>query len=122
MKILVIPDAQVRDRVPTQHLAWAGQYAADKRPDIIVNLCDFYDMPSLSSYDRGTKSFEGRRYTKDIDAGNRGLDILHNPIAKVHNYNPQLDATLGNHEHRIEKAIETDPRLEGTIGLDDLSF
>jgi len=44
------------------HLTWAGQYAVDKKPDVIVHIGDHWDMPSLSHYDKGTKSFEGRRY------------------------------------------------------------
>ncbi len=122
IKIAVIPDCQVKDDVPLQHLTWAGKYLADKRPDVIVNLCDFYDMPSLCEYDKGKKSFEGRRYNKDIDAGDRGLELLHIPIAKARNYHPVMHATLGNHEHRINKVVDLDARLEGRIGLHDLSF
>jgi hypothetical protein len=33
---------------------------------------------------------------------------------------PRFVRCLGNHEHRISKAIDRDPILEGTIGLDDL--
>jgi hypothetical protein len=37
-------------------------------------------------------------------------------------YNPRLVLTLGNHEHRITKVVNTDPKLDGTIGLDDLRY
>ena len=47
MRILVIPDCQVKQGVPLEHLTWAGQAIADYRPDIVVNLGDFADMPSL---------------------------------------------------------------------------
>ena len=57
MKICVIPDCQIKEGVPTEHLEWAGQYIADKKPDVIVNIGDFWDMPSLSSYDKGRKDF-----------------------------------------------------------------
>src|ERR1035437_3365549 len=64
---LIIPDCQVHSGVPTQHLEWVGKYIAQKRPDVIVCIGDFADMPSLCSYDKGKKSFEGRRYVLDIE-------------------------------------------------------
>ena len=36
MRILVIPDCQVKQGVPLEHLTWAGRYAAKKKPDVIV--------------------------------------------------------------------------------------
>jgi hypothetical protein len=37
-------------------------------------------------------------------------------------YNPRLVLTLGNHENRIAKAVNSDSKLDGTIGLDDLCY
>jgi hypothetical protein len=37
-------------------------------------------------------------------------------------YKPRLILTLGNHEDRITRAVEGDPKLEGTIGLSDLKY
>ena len=88
-------------------------------------------MPSLSSYDVGTKSFEGRRYKADIEAVHSGMEYLLAPIkaynakaAKGHRerYNPRLVLTMGNHENRIVRVINSDPKLDGTIGLGDLNY
>jgi hypothetical protein len=131
MKIMVIPDGQVKSGVPMSHWTWAGKYAALKRPDIIVNLGDWADMESLSSYDKGKKSFEGRRYKKDIDSIKKAITMFEKPIndlndelAKQHKkrYNPRKIITLGNHEHRIVRAVESSPEYEGIIGLDDLPY
>ena len=131
MKIMVIPDTQVKPNGITEHLKWAGQYAAEKRPDVIVHIGDHFDMPSLSSYDVGTKSFEGRRYTNDIKAGIEAMETFLQPIRdeqqrlitnKKARWNPRLVFTLGNHEQRIERAIEKDPKLDGLIGYDDLKL
>jgi hypothetical protein len=122
IKIAFIPDCQVKDGIPLEHLTWAGKYIADKQPDIIVQAGDFADMPSLSSYDKGRKSFEGRRYRKDVDAVKRGMDILLKPILRKAKYKPRRILTLGNHEDRISRAIEDDAKLEGTIGLQDLGY
>ncbi len=130
-KHLVIPDVQLKPGVPTEHLAWIAQYAVDKRPDVIVIIGDWADMPSLSSYDVGKKSFEGRTYRDDILAANDGLQMLMAPIKaeierreKNHRprWNPRLIVTLGNHEHRINRAIEDDRKLEGLISTDDIFF
>lgn len=131
MKILYIPDCQVKEGVSTDHLDWISQYIIDKRPDVIVNGGDFADMPSLSSYDVGKKSFEGRRYMKDISAVVAAQDRLLSPIHKLQDqqrrnkqkvYNPKLYLTLGNHEQRIERAVESDPKLEGLIKYEDLGY
>ena len=80
MKHLIIPDTQVKPNTPTDHLKWAGQYATEKKPDVIVHIGDHWDMESLSSYDKGKKSFEGRRYTKDIDSGITAMQTFLKPI------------------------------------------
>jgi hypothetical protein len=129
MKHMVIPDTQVKPGCPIEHLKWAGQYAVDKKPDVIVHIGDHWDMPSLSHYDKGTKSFEGRRYTQDIAAGIAGMEEFLAPIRaeqrrlkvnKHKQWNPRLVFTLGNHENRITRAIESDPKLDGLIGFSDL--
>ena len=46
-KHLVIPDCQVKSDVPLENLEWIGRYIVDKKPDVIINIGDFADMPSL---------------------------------------------------------------------------
>jgi hypothetical protein len=83
MKHLVIPDTQVKPGISLDYLRWIGQYAAEKQPDVIVQIGDFADMPSLSSYDTGKKSFEGRTYKADIRAALKGMEILLEPIKRL---------------------------------------
>ncbi len=131
MKIAVIPDTQVKKGVPIDHLLYAGKYIAEKKPDVIVHIGDHWDMPSLSSYDKGKKSFEGRRYKDDIEAGNFAMDLFMQPIKKEMNrirnnkkkqWNPRFVFTLGNHEERINRAIEHDAILEGVIGQEQFNL
>ena len=131
MKHLVIPDTQVKPNSPTDHLRWAGLYAAEKKPDVIVHIGDHFDMPSLSSWDVGKKSFEGRRYKDDIEAGIHAMEVFLQPIRdeqqrlkvnKHKQWRPRMVFTLGNHENRIERAIESDPKLDGLIGYKDLQL
>lgn len=121
-KHFVIPDVQAKPGVPLKHLEWAGRYAAEKRPDVIVCIGDFADMPSLSLYDRGKKSFEGRRYKADIEAAHKAMETLMAPIVSEPDYKPELVLVIGNHEHRITRATEDDSKLDGTIGLHDLGY
>jgi hypothetical protein len=128
MKIAVIPDTQVKPGVDLTYLSKIGEYLVEKQPDVIIHLGDHWDMPSLSSYDIGKKSFEGRRYKNDIQAGNAGMDELLYPIKSYNKraaanhkprYRPEMHFLMGNHENRINRAVNNDAKLEGTIGVED---
>jgi hypothetical protein len=106
--------------VPLEHMRWAGQYAAIKKPDRIIHIGDHWDMPSLSSYDKGKKSFENRRYKKDIAAGNLGMDLFMQPIYDEMERDPwelSLDFFMGNHEQRVDRVSEVQPELDGVLDL-----
>lgn len=131
MQIAVIPDTQVKPGVDTTYIKWISDYLVDKKPEVIVHLGDHWDMPSLSSYDVGKKSFEGRRYLDDIKAGNDAMTLLTSSITE-HNdkqrrngkklYNPTKVFLFGNHENRINRAVENDAKIEGVIGYKDLNL
>ena len=131
-RILVIPDTQVKPGVNTDHLEWAGKYAVKMKPDVIVHIGDHWDMPSLSSYDKkGSRQMEGKRYVADIAAGNEAMDRFMAPIheevdrlrrGKRKAWNPRLVYTMGNHEQRIERAVDQDAQLEDLISLDDFNL
>lgn len=126
---VVIPDTQAKYGVPTAHLDWVSRYIVDKfkgRPNVrIIHLGDHWDMPSLSSYDRkGGKLMEGRRYTTDIEYGNRAWDILSKRIyaeMDKSGWAPDLHFLYGNHEERINRASDQDAQLAGLISLDQLA-
>lgn len=119
---IVIPDMQVCPDKPTDHCEWVGKYIAEKRPDVIINIGDFADMPSLSTYDMGRKAGEGARYVRDIEAAQEGMERLVAPFRKVPRYRPEMHLTLGNHEHRIDRHVESYPHLEGTLSTNDLAY
>lgn len=128
---LVIPDTQVKEGVDLSHLDWIGQFILDKKPDVLIQIGDFADLPSLSSYDAGKKSFEGRRYLSDVNITKKSMDRLLSPMRLFNKkqsknghkqYKPRMVLTLGNHEDRISRAINDDPKLDGTIGIGDLGY
>lgn len=131
MRHLVIPDTQCKPGNSFEHLTWVGKYAAEKKPEVIVHLGDHWDMPSLSVYDVGKKSFEGRTYQADIEAGHAGMKALMSPIwdeqkrlktNKEKQWKPRLVFICGNHEERIQRAIQSDRKLEGLIGYHDFKL
>lgn len=131
---VVIPDTQAKPGAPTDHLKWIGQYIVDQfhdQPIKIIHLGDHADMPSLSSYDKGKKSMEGRRYLQDIEAANEAWQILNKPLNDFNlnrrktrhaKWQPERHILLGNHEDRINRAVESDAQLEGVISTDDLIY
>lgn len=130
-KHLIITDPQIKPGRETSFLRAIGNYSADKKPDTIVCIGDFADMPSLSLYDVGKKSFEGRTYKEDIQSVHEGMSVLMSPIQnevariarnKKKKWKPRLVMTLGNHEQRISRAVELDRKLDGLISIDDLQY
>lgn len=122
MRVAYIPDVQAKPGIDFRFLTAVGMYIAEKRPEVIVQGGDFDDMPSLSSYDRGKRKFEGRRYRADIDAGKRAMDTLMEPIARAKGYSPRLELLLGNHEDRVDRMTNDNPELEGLISTADFGY
>ena len=119
---LIIGDPHAHPEHDNLRFKALGRFIAERRPDKIICIGDFADMPSLSSYDKGKLSYEGRRYSKDIAAAQDAMEKLENQIAKARGYKPEKHLTLGNHENRIVRAVQDDPMLEGKVGLGDLSY
>jgi hypothetical protein len=132
MKILVVPDNQVKEGVDLSYLELVGKYIVDKKPDVVVHLGDFADMPSLSTHDKaGSKYFEGLRYKKDVDVAKEAMKSLLAPLRRLQEhqkkvkdkvYKPRMVMLLGNHENRIDRAINNNPMLEGVISVKDLDY
>jgi hypothetical protein len=131
MKHMVIPDTQADPGRPSDHMTWAGKYAAEKKPDVIIHLGDHWNMGSLSSYDKGKGSMEGKRYKLDIEAGNEAMDKFMAPIRKEQRrmkknkkkvWSPRMIFLLGNHEERIERAVNDNIQLADLISYDDFNL
>lgn len=124
-KYIVIPDTQCKPGISLEYLRWVGEYIAEKKPDVIVHLGDHADMESLSSYDKGKKSAEGKRVANDIEVAIAGMNVLLAPIKReqsLSGYSPQMVFTLGNHEQRLSRHVEANPELEGFLGYESLKY
>jgi hypothetical protein len=118
---------QAKPGIDFSYLRRIGLYMVEKKPDIVVCIGDFADMPSLSSYDKGKKSYEGRRYTRDIEAAQFAMQAFLGPLNEYNAvsktpYRPRMVMTLGNHEDRILRAANEDAKLDGLIGIKDLAY
>lgn len=130
-KHLVIPDVQAKPGHDFSYLNKIGHYIVEKKPDVLINIGDFADMPSLSTYDYGKKSFEGKRYKNDIEAAHEAMNALLEPMwtfnekakrNKEKQYAPKMVLTIGNHEQRINRAVDNDPKLDGVLSVHDLGY
>lgn len=129
---LYIPDSQVRKGVSLDFLEWIGKYIVRKQPEVIVHAGDFADMESLSSYDKGKRTAEGKRVNEDIEVAIEAMKVLLKPLydlqqsqLKEHGkvlYKPRMVMTLGNHEGRIDRHVNANPELHGFLSTDSLRY
>jgi hypothetical protein len=130
MRHMIIPDTQVKPGVDTIHLDWAARAAVKYKPDVIVVIGDFWDLPSLSKHALpGSAETEGARVLEDIRAGNEAFERFAMPIQaeqarltrnKEKGWYPRCEFLFGNHEHRLTRHVDSDPKLTGILTLDSL--
>lgn len=122
----IIPDTQDRPDVPKDHLEWVGQAIVEYKPDTVIHIGDHWDMPSLSMHDgAGSMKMEGARYTDDINSGNDAFAALCKPMEdeqarlrrnKEKQWKPRKVFLFGNHENRINRAVNANPKYAGALG------
>lgn len=119
---LILPDPHAHPEHDNRRADLAGKLILDLKPDVVINLGDMYDMPSMASYDKGTKSFHGRSYKKDLEAGLDFDERLWAPIKKAKKKRPRAVFIEGNHEFRLKRLLELQPELEGTVSFRDFDL
>lgn len=131
-KLLVIGDPHSSPDTDNRRFDWLGNFILEQDPEIVICIGDFADLNSLSSYDRGKKTAELRRYRNDIAACHDALTRINKPledfnnkrknIRKAQRKSPKKIMILGNHEERIIRAVNLAPELEGTLSIKDLRY
>ena len=129
---LYIPDTQCKTGISLNYLRYIGEYIVRKKPDVLIHGGDHADMESLSSYDKGKKSAEGKRVSRDIEVAIEGMKALLKPLYDLQQkelemygeirYKPRMVLTLGNHEDRITRYVNDTPELEGFLSIDSLKY
>jgi len=137
--MIIIGDAHVRPDISNERFDWLGEYIAEYvkgNPETtvkIIDMGDFEDMPSLSSYDRGKLDFEGRRYAADLAAAHDARRRLLKPLDELQSKaiqnkkkiptNYELYALGGNHfEGRLNRILQENPWLDGTLRVADGAY
>ncbi|MCP4113817.1 MAG: hypothetical protein GY737_00150 [Desulfobacteraceae bacterium] len=120
--ILVIGDSHDNPETPGDRYDWAAAAIIDTKPEVVVDMGDFATCGSLSKFEkRGSRVMEGQRFSLDAAHARDSRKRLTRLIGKSKTYNPRLIALQGNHEYRIERAIEEDPTaLEGFLSAECL--
>lgn len=99
---------------------WLSKLIIDIRPDVFVHLGDGPDLPSLYQADKGKVYFKGQNYSKDIDSHCDFQARTWEPVAARKKKLPRRVYIHGNHDNRIQSAIDKHPELSGTISFEDL--
>lgn len=98
-------------------MEWAGKYASEKQPDTIIMLGDWYDLPSLSSYDvvDNPGEYYGLQYEADLAAGDASVLLFQSALREARGYQPRRVYLVGNHEERYLRLIRSQPKLKGSL-------
>ena len=132
---VIIGDSHSKPEMSNRRFDWLGNFLLDivkDNPDsdvTTIDMGDWEDMPSLSSYDVGKKCYEGRRYIRDLEAGWDARIRTDKPISEYNerakrNHEKRLTlrkvALGGNHfERRVQRVVEGSPMLDGVISISD---
>lgn len=119
---IIIGDTHAHYQHHNDRADWLSRLISDVKPDVVVHMGDHADMPSLSSYDKGKRSFHGKSYRKDIDVSLEFQERLWEPVKRQKKKLPYRVILEGNHEQRIERVLDLSPELTGTVDFKDLQF
>jgi hypothetical protein len=111
--VLVIPDQHAHHKHSNVRADYLGLFIKDLKPDLLVNMGDAADLPSLCQYDKGKAKFYANSYQKDIEAHLDFQQRMFAPMIKAKKRKPQTVFLVGNHEQRINRALEYEPYLSG---------
>lgn len=120
---LVIGDAHSNPDVSNRRFDWLANFIEDKRPDVIIDIGDWGDFDSIGTYNKGKQAAWGQSYRRDVECFLDASKRVFGRISKIKGYNPRIERFGGNHEEgRIDKCIDANPELDGTIKLADLKL
>lgn len=121
---IVFGCAHVDPSINNDRFKWLGELIYDTRPDYVIDLGDFDNLRSLNSFDSKKPSLVvASNYQEDINHGQEARDLIRHKIRKMKVKRPYFIGLEGNHENRIKKALEYDPRISGErygISFDNL--
>ena len=124
---LVIPDSHAYPDDDFKRFEWLGQFIIDTRPEVIVNIGDMWEMGSLCSYDRGKRDYVYKNVRDDIESGHHAEALMFKPMLeynkvqskhKKKQYRPLYVKIMGNHEYRVKRLLDLEPKWDGSVSMD----
>lgn len=113
-RVIVIPDCQIPYE-DERSLRVVEKYMKDNWWDEVIWIGDFMDFDYLSSFnEESPRKLEGKRMKNDYAYAGLIMDRQIEAGSKV-NKNCKFTLLEGNHEYRVEKAIDKAPMLEGWV-------
>lgn len=118
---LVIGDSHAHSDEGNQRFESLGRMVKEIRPDCVIDIGDSADMSSLLAFEKGPRNatFEGLSYWRDVDVY-RDAKERYGHFAGAHFKVCRHVRLIGNHEERIDRVLEFEPRFRGVIGIEDL--
>lgn len=111
---VVFTCAHTSPKVDNKRFDLLGNLIFDIRPDYVFDLGDFSDLSSLNSYDtRYPKAIVSQNYQEDIECTIDAQERLRDKFVRRKVRKPIWVGIQGNHEYRIDRAVQLDPRIEG---------
>lgn len=118
---LIIPDSHAHPDYNHNRFTWLGKLIHDTKPDVVVNIGDLADMPSLCFHSKPME-LEGARYQRDCNAAIEAQDRIFHEVRKHKKKLPRFVWTLGNHDIRAQRFVEANPIFEGHVKNEDIGY
>ena len=118
-RVIVAGDFQIPYQ-DDRALAAFEKFMAAHTWDLYINLGDFLDFDSISSFNFGKpRAIRDRYLSSDFALANK---ILDRQQAIIRKRNPRAEFVLlqGNHEERVERYLDQNPQFEGLLDLPKL--
>ena len=125
MKIVAIGDCHATPGYDNKRFEAMGEFAAEELSGVddayIVQIGDWSDCVAFNEH--GTKlEMETVRWEEDKEVTLDSLDRFMDPFYRRKKKLPTRTIILGNHENRVTRWIEQNPRFQGAFNVNQLGF
>lgn len=109
-RVVAIGDAHDGPAIAKDRFRWFGQFVAERRPDVVIQIGDMFSLDSLCRYD-GNETLKGKSKPSlkmDLASGKQALEAFKEGLD---GYEVERHCTLGNHEDRVESFTNRTPEV-----------
>lgn len=111
---LVVGDCHAAPDTDLRRFADLGSYVARTRPDVLVQIGDWYSLDTLCTHETPRRRAEGR-LIDDLAAGEAALAAYHGALGDPAGIDHHI--TLGNHDVRVDALADEEPWMEGIYAV-----